>query len=132
MRTLAYCKVTLASIVLFFPKALLVLNWTFLKKSIVTLTSIVSGGKLDTLARAPLWQSGLEYRHGTGHGVGAFLNVHEGPHGISFRDSAFQVALKPGMIVTNEPGTYTRVSLLVVLLTVQIRLLRGRQVWSAY
>jgi Xaa-Pro aminopeptidase len=65
-----------------------------------------SGGKLDILARAPLWQSGLEYRHGTGHGVGAFLNVHEGPHGISFRDSAFQVALKPGMIVTNEPGYY--------------------------
>ena len=42
----------------------------------------VSGGALDILARAPLYRDGLDYRHGTGHGVGAFLNVHEGPHGI--------------------------------------------------
>jgi Xaa-Pro aminopeptidase len=44
-----------------------------------------TGYQLDVLARAALWKAGLDYRHGTGHGVGAFLNVHEGPHGISFR-----------------------------------------------
>jgi Xaa-Pro aminopeptidase len=65
-----------------------------------------SGGKLDVLARMPLWKAGLDYRHGTGHGVGAFLNVHEGPQGISFREGALGVALQPGMTVTNEPGYY--------------------------
>jgi Xaa-Pro aminopeptidase len=65
-----------------------------------------NGYQLDLLARAPLWRSGLDYRHGTGHGVGAFLNVHEGPHGISFRQSNLSVALQPGMTVTNEPGYY--------------------------
>ncbi len=89
-----------------------------LKKGNSNLTFSASGGKLDILARVPLWQSGLDYRHGTGHGVGAFLNVHEGPHGISFRDSALQVALKPGMIVTNEPGTTLVIqSFLTVILT---------------
>jgi Xaa-Pro aminopeptidase len=56
------------------------------------------------LARAALWSSGLDYDHGTGHGVGSYLGVHEGPQGISKRPST--VALKPGMIVSNEPGYY--------------------------
>ena len=43
------------------------------------------GSRLDALARVPLWTAGLDYNHGTGHGVGAFLNVHEGPQGIGFR-----------------------------------------------
>ncbi|RKP12010.1 putative aminopeptidase P, cytoplasmic [Piptocephalis cylindrospora] len=65
-----------------------------------------TGYSLDVLARAPLWKDGLDYRHGTGHGVGSFLNVHEGPQGIGFRPSLNEVALLPGMSVTNEPGYY--------------------------
>ena len=64
----------------------------------------VTGPQLDTLARAALWRAGLDYRHGTGHGVGSYLGVHEGPHGIS--PAAAGVALRPGMIVSNEPGYY--------------------------
>jgi Xaa-Pro aminopeptidase len=63
-----------------------------------------SGSQLDVLARSALWQAGLEYDHGTGHGVGHFLNVHEGPHRISQVPNA--VALRPGMVVSNEPGYY--------------------------
>ncbi|EME30134.1 X-Pro dipeptidase [Galdieria sulphuraria] len=65
-----------------------------------------SGLALDCLTRAPLWKVGLDYRHGTGHGVGSFLNVHEGPQSISFRPSASEVALEPNMLVTDEPGYY--------------------------
>lgn len=63
-----------------------------------------SGGQLDAIARLPLWKSGLDYDHGTGHGVGAYLCVHEGPQRIA-RQSA-NVPLEPGMIVSNEPGYY--------------------------
>ncbi|MDE1939882.1 MAG: aminopeptidase P family protein [Alphaproteobacteria bacterium] len=62
------------------------------------------GAALDTLARRPLWEIGLDYDHGTGHGVGSYLSVHEGPQNISKRP--IQQALKPGMIVSNEPGYY--------------------------
>jgi len=66
-----------------------------------------SGLLLDTLARAPLWKMGLDYRHGTGHGVGACLNVHEGPQSISAHIKSKNYApLKAGMIVSNEPGYY--------------------------
>ncbi|KAF9552243.1 hypothetical protein BGW38_009494, partial [Lunasporangiospora selenospora] len=65
-----------------------------------------TGFQLDLLARRPLWSEGLDYRHGTGHGVGAFLNVHEGPHGCGTRPSFHEVALSPGMTLTNEPGYY--------------------------
>ncbi|KDQ55672.1 hypothetical protein JAAARDRAFT_133670 [Jaapia argillacea MUCL 33604] len=60
-----------------------------------------SGKALDVLARRALWQDGLNYGHGTGHGVGSYLNVHEGPHGFS-NDIAFM----PGHVVSNEPGYY--------------------------
>ena len=63
-----------------------------------------TGTQLDSLARQFLWQAGLDYDHGTGHGVGAYLNVHEGPQRISKKPS--QAALEPGMIVSNEPGYY--------------------------
>jgi Xaa-Pro aminopeptidase len=63
-----------------------------------------TGSQLDALARYHLWQAGLDYDHGTGHGVGAYLSVHEGPHRIS--KMANNVALLPGMIVSNEPGYY--------------------------
>mgnify|MGYP003627153474 CR=1 FL=1 len=63
-----------------------------------------SGGQLDVLARLPLWSHGLDYDHGTGHGVGSFLGVHEGPQRIAKSGSG--EPLKPGMIVSNEPGFY--------------------------
>ena len=63
-----------------------------------------TGSQLDTLARAPLWAAGLDYDHGTGHGVGSYLSVHEGPQRISKAPST--VALVPGMIISNEPGYY--------------------------
>ncbi len=62
-----------------------------------------SGGQLDALARAPLWAHGVDYDHGTGHGVGSYLSVHEGPQRI-FKNGA--APLEPGMIVSNEPGYY--------------------------
>jgi Xaa-Pro aminopeptidase len=66
-----------------------------------------SGPQLDALARAPLWASGMDFSHGTGHGVGYFLNVHEGPHGIRPPASgATLVPLDPGMITSIEPGLY--------------------------
>jgi len=64
----------------------------------------VAGTHLDTLARCALWQAGLDYDHGTGHGVGSYLSVHEGPAGIS--RAAKPVPLAPGMILSNEPGYY--------------------------
>jgi Xaa-Pro aminopeptidase len=63
-----------------------------------------TGSQLDVLARHALWAGGLDFDHGTGHGVGSFLGVHEGPHRISKVGNS--VALKPGMIVSNEPGYY--------------------------
>jgi len=63
-----------------------------------------TGSALDALARAPLWAHGLDYDHGTGHGVGSYLGVHEGPQRIAKAPNA--VALRPGMIVSNEPGYY--------------------------
>ena len=62
------------------------------------------GENLDILARGPLWKHGLDYKCGTGHGVGFFLNVHEGPHGL--RQSGNKVPLELGMVITNEPGVY--------------------------
>ncbi len=62
-----------------------------------------SGAQLDALARMALWQGGFDFDHGTGHGVGSFLSVHEGPQRIS---KAGHVPLDPGMIVSNEPGYY--------------------------
>ncbi len=63
----------------------------------------LTGGHLDSLARVPLWQAGLDYDHGTGHGVGAYLSVHEGPQRLS---RVSDVPLQPGMILSNEPGYY--------------------------
>ena len=62
-----------------------------------------SGAQLDALARAPLWAQGADFDHGTGHGVGSHLGVHEGPQRISKTGAQ---PLKPGMIVSNEPGYY--------------------------
>ncbi len=61
---------------------------------------------LDSFARLPLWQAGLDYGHGTGHGVGYFMNVHEGPQSISKAVPDPHMAMEPGMITSNEPGLY--------------------------
>lgn len=63
-----------------------------------------TGAHLDTLARKSLWDVGLDYDHGTGHGVGSYLGVHEGPQNIS--PLGYKTPLKPGMILSNEPGYY--------------------------
>jgi Xaa-Pro aminopeptidase len=62
---------------------------------------------LDAVARAPLWALGLDYGHGTGHGVGYYLNVHEGPQVLSYRVAPNpNMALQAGMVTSNEPGVY--------------------------
>ena len=69
----------------------------------------VRGENLDILARMPLWRMGYDYLHGTGHGVGCFLNVHEAPVSIRthiFDDNRNSAIFKPGMITSNEPGVY--------------------------
>ncbi len=84
-------------------------NFTLVLKGHIQLATIcfplgITGRDLDVLARGPLWRQGKDYDHGTGHGVGAFLNVHEGPQSISSKSS--DVALEAGMILSNEPGFY--------------------------
>lgn len=87
-------------------------DYTLVLKGMINLSAArfpagASGPQLDALARAPLWAAGVDYGHGTGHGVGYFLNVHEGPHGISPpRPGMPLVALQPGMISSIEPGLY--------------------------
>jgi len=83
--------------------------FTLVLKGMIALSEAVfpagtTGGQLDALARRPLWAAGLDYDHGTGHGVGAYLGVHEGPQRIS--KSGGGAELKPGMIISNEPGYY--------------------------
>lgn len=85
-------------------------NYTAVLKGHLGIASAVfkegtDGGNLDIIARAPLWELGLDYNHGTGHGVGYLLNVHEGPNRISMRGSK-PAAFKAGMITSNEPGVY--------------------------
>jgi Xaa-Pro aminopeptidase len=64
------------------------------------------GPMLDALARAPLWADGIEFGHGTGHGVGYFLAVHEGPQSISKAIPDAHMGMEPGMITSIEPGVY--------------------------
>ncbi|POY74768.1 hypothetical protein BMF94_2244 [Rhodotorula taiwanensis] len=68
--------------------------------------STTTGYMLDPWARKALWKDGLDYRHGTGHGVGSYLNVHEGPMGIGSRVAYNDVKLEPTMVLSNEPGYY--------------------------
>lgn len=65
-----------------------------------------SGMNLDVLARQPLWEANLDFKHGTGHGVGHILNVHEGPNGFHWGRKSYAVTLEEGMITTDEPGIY--------------------------
>ena len=65
-----------------------------------------TGAQLDPLARLHLWRAGLDFDHGTGHGVGSFLNVHEGPIGIGARPAYTEVPLSEGNVISDEPGYY--------------------------
>lgn len=91
------------------PAEEMIRNYTRVLKGHIALATArfpvgTAGGQLDVLARRPLWEEGLDYDHGTGHGVGSYLNVHEGPQRIAKRPDS--VALQPGMILSNEPGYY--------------------------
>ena len=85
-------------------------DYTLVLKGMINISSArfpkgAAGNHLDVLARQSLWAHGIDYRHGTGHGVGYYLNVHEGPQNISpYRKS--DTPLEPGMVVTIEPGVY--------------------------
>ena len=84
-------------------------RFTLVLKGHIALASIkfpvgTTGSQLDVLARAPLWSIGADFDHGTGHGVGSYLGVHEGPQRIS--KSPSDIALQIGMIISNEPGFY--------------------------
>jgi Xaa-Pro aminopeptidase len=83
-------------------------RFTRVLKGMIAISTIcfpkgTTGSHIDVLARAALWKAGLDFDHGTGHGVGAYLSVHEGPARIS---KASHIALQPGMILSNEPGFY--------------------------
>lgn len=84
-------------------------NSTLVLKGMIALSMLkfpkgTRGVQLDAYARMPLWMEGKDYNHGTGHGVGSFMNVHEGPQNI--RKDLNPVELQPGMVVSNEPGYY--------------------------
>lgn len=84
-------------------------DYTLVLKGNIALSRIrfpqgTCGTQLDVLARQFMWNEGINYLHGTGHGVGSYLNVHEGPHQI--RMNHIPIPLQPGMTVTNEPGIY--------------------------
>jgi Xaa-Pro aminopeptidase len=86
-------------------------DYTLVLKAMMTLSRArfprgVLSPMIDAIARAPLWEHGLDYGHGTGHGVGYFLNVHEGPQTISQAVPEPQMAMQPGMITSIEPGVY--------------------------
>ncbi|MFZ0721583.1 MAG: M24 family metallopeptidase, partial [Xanthobacteraceae bacterium] len=90
------------------PSAEMRRNFTLVLKGHIAIARAVfpdgtSGAQLDTLARQFLWRAGLDFDHGTGHGVGSYLSVHEGPARISKLGAA---PLKRGMIMSNEPGYY--------------------------
>lgn len=87
-------------------------DYTAVLKGMIALSQAVfpeglAAPLLDTIARAPIWRTGSEYGHGTGHGVGYFMNVHEGPQSIAYRATVTpHSAMLPGMITSNEPGLY--------------------------
>lgn len=94
------------------PSADQKVDFTLVLKGMIALSRAVfprgtPSPMLDAIARAPIWAGGAEYGHGTGHGVGYFLNVHEGPQVISYRAAPGpHTAMEPGMITSNEPGIY--------------------------
>lgn len=94
------------------PSADQKVDFTLVLKGMIALSRAafprgIASPMLDAIARAPIWAGGAEFGHGTGHGVGYFLNVHEGPQVISYRAAPGpHTAMEPGMITSNEPGIY--------------------------
>ncbi|MXP62586.1 aminopeptidase P family protein [Roseomonas sp. M0104] len=91
------------------PPADLVERYTRVLRGHVALATLrfpqgVAGPHIDAVARAPLWEAGLDYDHGTGHGIGSFLSVHEGP--VSISRAARPIPVRAGMILSDEPGYY--------------------------
>ncbi|EDO15767.1 hypothetical protein Kpol_478p2 [Vanderwaltozyma polyspora DSM 70294] len=86
-------------------------NYTLVLKGNLALERLIfpegtNGYQIDVIARQYLWEQGLDYRHGTGHGIGAMLNVHEGPIGIGTKPTSIKYPLQAGNIISNEPGYY--------------------------
>ena len=93
------------------PSAAMRRDYTLVLKGTIALSRArfprgTPGPMLDAIARAPLWAESLDYGHGTGHGVGYFLNVHEGPQSISKTVPTPDMAMEPGMVTSIEPGLY--------------------------
>jgi Xaa-Pro aminopeptidase len=93
------------------PTEMEVKAYTLVLKGVIGLDRAVfpkgtTGFAIDAFARQHLWREGLDYRHGTGHGVGSFLNVHEGPIGIGTRSAYSEVSLSIGNVISDEPGYY--------------------------
>ena len=91
------------------PPAEIRARWTRVLKGHIALATLVfprgvAGAHVDAFARSALWQVGLDYDHGTGHGVGSYLSVHEGP--VSISRAAKPIPIEAGMILSNEPGFY--------------------------
>ncbi|MEP5871460.1 MAG: M24 family metallopeptidase, partial [Marinomonas sp.] len=90
------------------PSAEMKRHFTLVLKGMIAISRLkfpigTNGAQIDAFARTALWQEGLDFDHGTGHGVGSFLSVHEGPQRIS---KVSTIPLEPGMILSNEPGFY--------------------------
>lgn len=93
------------------PTEMEIKAYTLVLKGVIALDRVIfpkgtTGFAIDVLARQALWREGLDYRHGTGHGVGSFLNVHEGPIGIGTRSAYAEVSLNVGNVISDEPGYY--------------------------
>ena len=93
------------------PTAMEQKAYTLVLKGVIALATVIfpkgtTGFALDSFARQYLWAEGLDYRHGTGHGVGSYLNVHEGPIGIGTRPAYGEVGLSAGNVLSDEPGYY--------------------------
>ncbi|KIX94283.1 uncharacterized protein Z520_09993 [Fonsecaea multimorphosa CBS 102226] len=93
------------------PKDMEIKAYTLVLKGVIALDRAVfpkgtTGFAIDAFARQHLWREGLDYRHGTGHGVGSYLNVHEGPIGIGTRAAYTEVSLSIGNVISDEPGYY--------------------------
>ncbi|KAK5942159.1 hypothetical protein PMZ80_006114 [Knufia obscura] len=93
------------------PTEMEIKSYTLVLKGVIALDRAVfpkgtTGFAIDILARQALWREGLDYRHGTGHGVGSFLNVHEGPIGVGTRAAYSEVSLSIGNVLSDEPGYY--------------------------
>ncbi len=89
------------------------IHYTLVLKGVLRLMNTIflegtCGAQLDVIAREPIWKELLDFRHGTGHGIGAFLNVHEGPQRISFSTKSKETLtpFEPGMVTSDEPGIY--------------------------